>query len=295
MQHDPTDINSSLISPLRPHVIVLFGANDPEAMDRHTDECRFRGIPFVADPSQQLAWLDGPGIKQLVDGAAYLFSNDYEAGLIEHKTGWSHDEVLARVGVRVTTLGKDGARVEVKGEDPIEVPCPPEELKCLDITWVDADHVAALRRVVVHPLDGNDHVAGEIDLVDIRSGAFTKLVSEFGSSGNECIGGRPLGALVTLACVPRLYCHTADNPAHITTRARDGSRLNWRAGGIAHWRSRRFSSATYCRTSAGRFLLPVASHALRASSASWVPKGPTSTTNTRSIAAHMRSRTGSAR
>jgi adenosine kinase len=109
--------------------LVLVGANDPEAMSRHTDECRFRGIPFVADPSQQLAWLDGPGIKQLVDGAAYLFSNDYEAGLIEHKTGWSSDEVLSRVGVRVTTLGKDGARIEVRGSAPIEVSCPPEELK----------------------------------------------------------------------------------------------------------------------------------------------------------------------
>ena len=109
--------------------LVLIGANDPEAMNRHTDECRFREIPFVADPSQQLAWLDGDGIKQLVDGAAYLFSNDYEAGLIEHKTGWSHDEVLSRVGVRVTTLGKHGARVERQGEPTIEIACPPEELK----------------------------------------------------------------------------------------------------------------------------------------------------------------------
>ena len=109
--------------------LVLVGANDPEAMARHTDECRFRGIPFVADPSQQLAWLEGEGIKQLVDGAAYLFSNDYEAGLIEHKTGLSHDEVLERVGVRVTTLGKDGARVEEKGKPTIEIACPPEELK----------------------------------------------------------------------------------------------------------------------------------------------------------------------
>lgn len=109
--------------------LVLIGANDPEAMTRHTDECRFRAIPFVADPSQQLAWLDGEGIKALIDGAAYLFSNDYEAGLIEQKTGWSADEVLSRVGVRVTTLGKDGARVEVAGSDTVEVACPLEELK----------------------------------------------------------------------------------------------------------------------------------------------------------------------
>ena len=109
--------------------LVLIGANDPEAMTRHTDECRFRRIAFVADPSQQLAWLDGDGIKQLIDGAAYLFSNDYEAGLIEQKTGWSHDDVLSRVGVRITTLGKNGARIEALGAEPIEVPCPPEELK----------------------------------------------------------------------------------------------------------------------------------------------------------------------
>ena len=109
--------------------LVLIGANDPEAMNRHTEECRFRGIAFVADPSQQLAWLDGEGIKQLVDGAAYLFTNDYEAGLIEHKTGWTHEEVLARVGVRVTTLGKDGARVEVAGQPIVEVPTPLEEAK----------------------------------------------------------------------------------------------------------------------------------------------------------------------
>ncbi len=109
--------------------LVLIGANDPEAMNRHTDECRFRGVPFVADPSQQLAWLDGDGIKQLVDGAAYLFSNDYEAAMIEQKTGWSSEEVLSRVGVRVTTLGKDGARIEVAGRPTVEVGCPAEELK----------------------------------------------------------------------------------------------------------------------------------------------------------------------
>ena len=37
--------------------------------------------------------------------------------------------MLERVGVRVTTLGKDGARVEEKGKPTIEIACPPEELK----------------------------------------------------------------------------------------------------------------------------------------------------------------------
>src|SRR3954465_15285672 len=33
--------------------LVVVGANDPEAMVRHTDECRSRGYAFAADPSQQ--------------------------------------------------------------------------------------------------------------------------------------------------------------------------------------------------------------------------------------------------
>lgn len=106
--------------------LVLIGANDPAAMARHTDECRFRRIPFAADPSQQLARLDGPGIIQLIDGADYLFSNEYESELIEQKTGWSADKLLERVGTRITTLGRAGSRIEVAGERPIVVPCAPE-------------------------------------------------------------------------------------------------------------------------------------------------------------------------
>jgi len=105
---------------------VLIGPNDPEAMLRHTEECRDRGYPFIADPSQQLAFGDGDMIRQLIDGAAILFANEYEAALIEKKTGWSADEVLSRVGTSVVTLGAAGVRVERKGEEPIVVPAVPE-------------------------------------------------------------------------------------------------------------------------------------------------------------------------
>ena len=101
---------------------VLIGADDPEAMRRHTEECRQRGYRFIADCSQQLAFGDGELIRTLVDGATLLFSNEYESAMIEQKTGWSAEEVLRRVGTQVTTLGKDGARVLRAGLSPIEVP-----------------------------------------------------------------------------------------------------------------------------------------------------------------------------
>ncbi len=106
---------------------VLVGPNDPEAMLRHTQECRERGFRFVADPSQQLAFGDGEMIRDLIDGATILFSNEYESALIMRKTGWSSDEILDRVGTWVVTLGPEGVRVEQKGADPIRVAAVPEK------------------------------------------------------------------------------------------------------------------------------------------------------------------------
>jgi adenosine kinase len=107
--------------------LVVVGPNDPEAMLRHTEECRNCGIPFTADPSQQLAWSDGPVIRRLIDGADYLFSNDYEAALIHQKTGWTDGDVLARVGVRVTTHGKNGVVIQRRGHEDLRVAVVPAE------------------------------------------------------------------------------------------------------------------------------------------------------------------------
>jgi len=101
--------------------LVVIGAGNPAAMLSFTQQCRARQIPFANDTSQQLAILEGEQIRELVTGAAYLFCNDYEASLIEHKTGWSDSELTAQVGVRVTTLGADGARVDSAGEAPVLV------------------------------------------------------------------------------------------------------------------------------------------------------------------------------
>jgi len=91
--------------------LVLVGANDPDAMLRHTDECRLLGIPFAADPSQQLARLSGDDAKKLIQGAKYLFTNEYEWGLLQQKTGLSEEEIRAQVGLRVTTLGAKGVEI----------------------------------------------------------------------------------------------------------------------------------------------------------------------------------------
>jgi adenosine kinase len=109
--------------------LVVISADEPAAMVRHGVECRDRGYRFAADPSQQIARMTGDDLYSLVDGAELLFTNDYEKSLLESKTGLSEAQILALVGVRVTTLGSRG--VEIVGRDVqyAHVPCAKERSK----------------------------------------------------------------------------------------------------------------------------------------------------------------------
>lgn len=106
--------------------IVLIGADDPDAMVRHSEACRATGTPFAADPSQQLARMSGEQAAELIGGAHYLFTNDYEWDLMLGKTGLTEEQVLDQVGLRITTLGEKG--VDIVGADGtnIHVPVVPE-------------------------------------------------------------------------------------------------------------------------------------------------------------------------
>ncbi len=109
--------------------LVVISPDDPEAMLRHSEVCRQEGIAFAADPSQQMARMSGDDIKGLIDGAAYLFMNEYELALAMQKTGWSDAEILSRVAVRVITLGSHGAKVETSSGDFVQVSVPKERSK----------------------------------------------------------------------------------------------------------------------------------------------------------------------
>ena len=115
--------------------MVVIGPNDPDAMTRHTNECRERGYPFMADPGQQLARLDDDQIRGLVDDATYLITNEYERKLLAQKTGWPDEQILDKVGTWITTRGPEAATVHRTGEPDIAVK-PPRERRKADPTGV---------------------------------------------------------------------------------------------------------------------------------------------------------------
>lgn len=189
--------------------LVLIGPDDPEGMLRHTRACRENGIPFAADPSQQLAWAEGEVIRDLIDGAAYLFSNDYEAALIQQKTGWSAEDIRAHVGTQVVTRGKAGASVfPANGGAPIHVPAI-DGIVAVDPTGVGDSFRAGFLAGIAADLDFERSVQvgctlaasvvetkGTQEYVLDREGFLKRLGSAYGADAQTQVG-----AALTLSSV----------------------------------------------------------------------------------------------
>ena len=90
---------------------VIVSPNDPQAMVKYARECRALGVPFIYDPSQQLARIDRAELMESMEGAAVLTVNDYELEMAKRLSGLDEAELLEHVGALVVTRGPDGASV----------------------------------------------------------------------------------------------------------------------------------------------------------------------------------------
>ncbi len=106
--------------------LVIVSPSAPDAMMKFPAECRELGINYLYDPSQQVLRLEGAEIARDMEGAQFLFCNDYEFGLISKKTGWSLEQILEHVKVLVITRGKSGADLYSNG-DVVHITTVPED------------------------------------------------------------------------------------------------------------------------------------------------------------------------
>ena len=111
--------------PAKPDLVIV-SPSAPDAMMKFPAECRELGIKYLYDPSQQVLRLEGSELARDMEGAYFLFCNDYEFGLISKKTGWSLDQILEHVKVLVITRGKDGADLYSDGNS-VHIPTVPED------------------------------------------------------------------------------------------------------------------------------------------------------------------------
>ncbi|MBI1793820.1 MAG: carbohydrate kinase family protein [Chloroflexi bacterium] len=107
--------------------LVVVSPSAPDAMMKFPAECRELGIKYLYDPSQQVLRLEGGELARDMEGAYFLFCNDYEFDLISKKTGWDLQHILKHVKVLVITRGNQGANLYTDGQE-FFIPTVPEEV-----------------------------------------------------------------------------------------------------------------------------------------------------------------------
>ena len=99
-----------------------------QGMVEHSRDMAASGIPYIFDPGQGLPMFSGPDLLELMKGAKALTVNDYEARVVEDKTGIKVQEIAERIGAVVVTRGGEGSTVYTPG-GRIDVPAvPPDAL-----------------------------------------------------------------------------------------------------------------------------------------------------------------------
>lgn len=96
--------------------IGIISPGNVEDMVNHPKYYRENNIPFIFDPGQQITTLGGEKLKEALEGAHMLITNDYELQMIMNDTGYSKEELLTHVDMIVTTLGEHGCVIN-NGEE----------------------------------------------------------------------------------------------------------------------------------------------------------------------------------
>ncbi|MEK6575666.1 MAG: carbohydrate kinase family protein [Chloroflexota bacterium] len=110
--------------PFRPDLVVI-SPDDPTAMRNRIRECAAAGIPYLYDPSQQLARVSVEDIREGVQNAKMIVVNDYEAHMIENRTGLTEADMVLGDKILVVTRGNEGATIYADGQRH-DIPVFPE-------------------------------------------------------------------------------------------------------------------------------------------------------------------------
>lgn len=114
---------------------ITLGIVSPDGrtgMLQHAREFQEAGIPFVFDPGQGMPMFSGEELLEFVGQADYVTVNDYEAKLLQDKTGRCVEELAKQTRAFIITLGAQGSQIYAGGKT-IEIPTP-EPAEMLDPT-----------------------------------------------------------------------------------------------------------------------------------------------------------------
>jgi adenosine kinase len=107
---DANDVNLGIVAP-----------DGREGMQNHAREFAQAGIPFIFDPGQGMPMFNGEELLEFIGMASYVALNDYEARMLQERTGRKIDQLASMVKALIITEGGDGSVIYVDGS-PLRIP-----------------------------------------------------------------------------------------------------------------------------------------------------------------------------
>ncbi|MBA3563938.1 MAG: carbohydrate kinase family protein [Gammaproteobacteria bacterium] len=131
--------------------IGIVSPDGRQGMLEHATQFADLGVPFLFDPGQGLPMFDGPELEDFIDKASWVTVNDYEAELLQERTGLAPGEISQRVQALVITRGGEGSIVFMDGRR-LEIPAAKPE--CIeDPTGCGDAYRAGLLYGLMHGMD----------------------------------------------------------------------------------------------------------------------------------------------
>lgn len=131
--------------------IGIIAPDGRDGMIEHARQFAEADIPFIFDPGQGLPMFEDAELRDFLDMATWVTVNDYEAGLLQQKTGLAPAEIAARVCALVITRGGAGSVIWV-GDRRLDIPAVrPDAL--VDPTGCGDAYRAGLLHGLMHEAD----------------------------------------------------------------------------------------------------------------------------------------------
>jgi adenosine kinase len=87
-----------------------------QGMQDHARQFHEAGIPFIFDPGQGLPMFSGVELQDFVRLADYVAVNDYEAEMLQERSGRKLEMLAKEVKALIVTLGAKGSRIYADGQ-----------------------------------------------------------------------------------------------------------------------------------------------------------------------------------
>ena len=120
----PGAMNHAHLNDVRDVKGVTLGIVSPDGRDgmlQHATQFAESGVPFIFDPGQGLPMFTGEELMDFIDKATWVALNDYEAQLVEERTGKTPHELAEHVNALIVTRGGEGSVIYTK-EKRYEIP-----------------------------------------------------------------------------------------------------------------------------------------------------------------------------